>query len=120
MTVIQYDLEGVVNQCLEDSEDWFPEQAKDVAFQTLCLAGEVGELANLVKKVARGTHTEAELMQRMEEETTDVFIYLCNIIGLLGMDPFAKYNEVRAKNAERFVDLRVPDRWTDEDKKDAE
>lgn len=105
------DIEDITRQCVQDSHDWFPDKSADLPFLVLCLAGEVGELANLVKKVARGTHTAEVLQNKIEEETTDVFIYLMNIVGLLadrnGFDIVEAYAMKRDENVERFAIHRL-------------
>jgi NTP pyrophosphatase (non-canonical NTP hydrolase) len=113
-------LRDLVKQCLHDSERWFPDskipmwevgnwEALDLV--VLCLAGEVGEVANLVKKVRRGDFDQPFMetnpayqrhMERIKEETTDVFVYLLNLFGLLGIDPLVEYNKVRDKNEARW------------------
>jgi NTP pyrophosphatase (non-canonical NTP hydrolase) len=113
-------LQDMIKQCLEDSQRWFPNskipmwekgnwEALDLI--VLCLAGEVGEVANLVKKIRRGdfdnsfdgTLEEFENhIERIKEETTDVFVYLLNLFGLLEMDPVEEYNKVRTKNEARW------------------
>jgi NTP pyrophosphatase (non-canonical NTP hydrolase) len=87
---------------VQDSEEWFPGMAHDLPFLTLALCGEAGELANLVKKAWRQSHTEEELRAKMEGEATDILVYLCNIFGYLNMDPFEAYQKVRANNTKRF------------------
>jgi NTP pyrophosphatase (non-canonical NTP hydrolase) len=96
------DLYDVVQQCAEDSESWFPAHSNDVGFLSLAMAGEVGELANLVKKVVRGSHAEADLLPQMQEELVDVFIYLCNLAYVLDVDLIEAYRVKRATNLERF------------------
>jgi NTP pyrophosphatase (non-canonical NTP hydrolase) len=95
-------IEQIIDQCMTDSEQWFPGKSQDLAFLTLCLAGEVGELANIIKKIERGTHNQAEMYPKSVEETTDIFIYLMNIVGLLGFDVVDYYNQKREINRQRF------------------
>ncbi len=53
-----------------DGSDWTPAE-------WMCsLAGEVGELANLIKKVRRGDLTHAEAYQDMRDELGDIQTYL--------------------------------------------
>jgi NTP pyrophosphatase (non-canonical NTP hydrolase) len=95
-------LEEIIEECRRDSETWFPSASHDLTHQTLGLCGEVGELANLVKKVGRGTHEYATLKNRMREEATDAFVYLCNVFALLEMDPVTWYDTIREHNLQRF------------------
>src|SRR5262245_13782234 len=73
------DIRAIVEQCQSDSRRWFPDTADDLGFNVLALAGEVGELANLVKKVLRGSVDPSEVYEDMETEAADVFIYICNV-----------------------------------------
>jgi NTP pyrophosphatase (non-canonical NTP hydrolase) len=100
--------ESIVRECLHDSQAWFPDRSRDIPYLLLCLMGEAGEACNEVKKVLRGTHTYMETRSGLEEEITDVFIYLMNIIGVLGFDIIAAYRKKRAFNDERF--RKVDDR----------
>jgi NTP pyrophosphatase (non-canonical NTP hydrolase) len=69
---------------------------------TVAMTGELGEFANLVKKVARGSMTMEEARQGLSEELTDVFIYMMNIVGILGIDLTREYNRKRQTNVRRF------------------
>lgn len=101
-------MEGVILQCAEDSHAWFPELSQDLEFQTLALCGEAGELANVVKKIVRGTHKRNLMQPNLEEEAMGVFIYLCNIFHLLNIDPIERYNVERARNVKRFGNQSTP------------
>src|SRR4051795_12373064 len=48
-------LHTIARQCVADGKRWFPETAEALPFTALALCGEVGELANIVKKIARGS-----------------------------------------------------------------
>jgi NTP pyrophosphatase (non-canonical NTP hydrolase) len=100
------DLQGMIKDCVDDSGRWFPGAAQDLPNLVLCMAGEVGEVANLVKKIVRGSITlEDARDQGLEEEIVDVLIYLCN---LMGAKEFANVNweriwvEKRKFNEQRF------------------
>jgi NTP pyrophosphatase (non-canonical NTP hydrolase) len=95
-------MQDIVDQCLEDSKEWFPTVAEDIKHHCLSLAGEVGELCNVLKKWDRGSTDDECARQMMVDETADVFIYLCNIAALLGMNLEAEYDRKRAFNARRF------------------
>lgn len=99
-------LEDIIDQCRTDSGQWFPDTASDLAFQVLALIGETGEVANLVKKVERGSHDFSDVEEDLKEEVVDVFIYLMNIVGeidhRIGFDIVEAYKAKREKNAKRF------------------
>lgn len=113
-------LDEMIAQCTADSVRWFPE-AQDLPTMTLAMCGEAGEVANLVKKIVRGSLTTEEAMDpetmsdmekdTLQEEIVDVLIYLCNIMGLQelrGIDWKQIWDDKRAFNEDRFGRLAVP------------
>ncbi len=68
----------------------------------LCLVGELGEFANSLKKVNRGDVPYEEARQDLEEELTDVFVYLMQIANQMDVDLEESYLRKLAKNRERF------------------
>lgn len=78
------DLSLMGRQCRKNSERWFPaihdpqKQAMPIDIHyTLALAGEIGELANLVKKMYRYTGANIEdIYQQLPSELADIFTYL--------------------------------------------
>ena len=95
-------LEEIIEECENDSADWFPRTSLDLFFQASCAMAEMGELVNLLKKVERGTDVHEELRSDMVEEATDAFIYLMCVFGLLEVDPEETYRAKRAVNVKRF------------------
>ena len=97
-------------QCVSDSNRWFGDQAaaRSLPHHTLALAGEVGELANIVKKIDRGSldPKDPKVRNMLAMEMTDVFVYLLNIAGLCRVDLEETYKVVRANNEKRFVEQR--------------
>lgn len=97
-------------QCVEDSQRWFGDTGahKSLAHHTLALAGEVGEFANIVKKIDRGSLDirDATVRYDLAMELTDVFTYMLNIAGLLNVDLSKSYMHVRANNEKRFIEER--------------
>ena len=107
------DLKHYTTQCMEDSERWFPsvhqEPMQALGHHTLALCGEVGELANLLKKLQRGDREmDRETWLEMCLEATDVQIYLFNIYALLQMDADEMYELKREVNEARFARGEVP------------
>jgi NTP pyrophosphatase (non-canonical NTP hydrolase) len=95
----------LVRQCQEDSQRWFPGTTQDnLPFLVLALAGEVGELANVVKKIVRGSldARDAAVKRQLDMEATDCLVYLLNIFGALNVDPKKAYDMVRTLNEKRF------------------
>jgi NTP pyrophosphatase (non-canonical NTP hydrolase) len=71
-----------MSQATEDSNRWFPGKAQELPNLVLCMCGEAGEVANLVKKIVRGSITIQDAKDRgLEEEIVDVLIYLLNLMG---------------------------------------
>ena len=57
----------------------------DLMYMTLCMVGEAGEVANIVKKIYRDGDTP-ERRAHLHEEIVDVQIYICELILATGMD----------------------------------
>jgi NTP pyrophosphatase (non-canonical NTP hydrolase) len=75
-----------------DGSDW------SAADWLMALTGELGELANFLKKVKRGDFTQGEAAPHVAKELADVQIYLDLLAFRLGVDLGAatvqKFNEV--------------------------
>lgn len=103
-------LPDMIEQCIRDSVRWFPGKAQSLPNLVLCLAGEVGEVANLVKKRVRGSITHQEMMEQgLAEEVVDCLIYLCNLMGAVEFDGIEWkriWDEKRKFNEDRFGDHR--------------
>ncbi|MEK7533228.1 MAG: nucleoside triphosphate pyrophosphohydrolase family protein [Patescibacteria group bacterium] len=83
----------------------YPNQGNNVAYATLGLAGEAGEVADKVKKLIRdfnGVLTE-DKRKEMIKELGDVLWYLTACASELGVD----LEEVAAQNAKKVEDRRV-------------
>jgi NTP pyrophosphatase (non-canonical NTP hydrolase) len=97
-------------QCLQDSERWFGDTGttRSVSYMALCMAGEVGEFCNIVKKIERKSLSIQDSKTRVQlaSELTDVFVYMLNIAGILGIDLAKSYDMVRTNNERRFSDER--------------
>lgn len=104
------DLSETAKQCIQDSEKWFGDSAcvYSIPHHTLAMAGEVGEFANIVKKIERGSLSihDAAVRYNLAMELTDVFVYMLNLAGLLGVDLEKSYMHVRAQNEKRFTEQR--------------
>lgn len=105
------DLSETAKQCIADSERWFGDTdcVYSIPHHTLAMAGEVGEFANLVKKVERGSLKigDAPTRLKLAMELTDAFVYMLNLAGLLGIDLEKSYNYVRGENEKRFMEERA-------------
>lgn len=111
-------LHFLMNQCTKDSHRWFPGKAQELPNLVLCMCGEAGEVANLVKKIVRGSITIEEAMNpeefnksSLQEEIVDVLIYLLNLMGakeFKDVDWMSIWYQKREFNEKRFGQY-VPD-----------
>lgn len=72
----------------------------------LATFGELGEAANILKKIIRGDRSLEESKQELCEEFTDVFIYMLKLIYQLNIDIEAEYEKKMRLNSERFEKYR--------------
>lgn len=68
----------------------------------LATVGEVGEAANILKKVIRGDRSFEESRQDIAEEVTDIFIYVLKLIYQMDIDIEAEYLKKLKINRDRF------------------
>jgi len=111
-TFLDKEREGTVEMVLrflardshQASQRWFPDTADRLDHHVLALAGEVGELANLVKKIQRRSLdvTDPAVRRDLEDEVADVFIYLLNVVAILKMNLGKRYTDKQKFNQERF------------------
>ena len=57
-----------------------------LTFLLICMVGELGELANCVKKIVRGDFPLDAKITEIEEEIADIFIYLVKICNQMNLD----------------------------------
>lgn len=81
---------------------WFPETAVDLGHHALALCGEAGEVANVVKKLQRGSLETSEGRDRLKGELADVLIYLLNCAAILQINLGQEYLKKQAFNEKRF------------------
>ncbi len=75
----------------------------------VCLTGELGEFANVVKKVVRGDFSYEEALPMLKEELVDEFIYLVKICNQMQIDLEAEYLRKLSINQVRFKSKKLPD-----------
>lgn len=71
-------------------------------FLLLSLTGEVGETANIVKKIVRGDFPLSHKIDDLKEEICDIFIYILKLSYQLDIDLEKEYLSKMIKNQERF------------------
>lgn len=70
----------------------------------VCLAGEVGEFCNILKKVRRGDTSLKNAKPALSEELADIFIYLIKISNQFGIELEKEMMSKVEKNKARFQD----------------
>lgn len=94
----------IQNHCAKTTEQLPAEERERVEsastqYWCLALAGEIGELCNLVKKETRD---RAILKRQISEEMADILIYLCMMANSLEIDLEEEYYRKQEKNVQRF------------------
>jgi len=91
-------------ESLQDSRRWFPVTSEDISHTVLGLCGEVGEIANMIKKIQRGSdhYGDAKFRYALHMEIADVYTYLILLAGQLGVDLEKLYALKRIENEQRF------------------
>ena len=79
-----------------DTRTWFPRAQDSLTLHTFGLVGETGEFADEVKKMLRGSQNFEEALPKLQEELTDVFIYVITLANHLDMDLQTWYETMRA------------------------
>jgi NTP pyrophosphatase (non-canonical NTP hydrolase) len=96
-------IEDYIQEMEEDSRRWFDiEEGWDITTLVLGLAGETGEVCDLIKKWRRGSLTYQDIEANLQTELIDVFHYWCLLIGLLKIDVDEVYRAKREFNIARF------------------
>ena len=76
-------------------------------FLLISILGELGETSNIVKKVLRGDASLQEMRPFLNEEITDIFIYLLKLIYQLDIDIEHEYMSKMKKNEARFSKYEI-------------
>jgi len=84
-------------------------------YLVVALTGELGEFANIVKKISRdfnnlGEKPSTEKLEKLKEEITDCFIYVIIIANLLDVnleDEFLRKKDFNKKRFEKYKNNSV-------------
>lgn len=76
-------------------------ESNNLAFFALALAGEVGELVNVVKKILRDGESP-ELWKQFDEEAVDVLIYFIELLNVAKTDFDAAWDSKHRILHDRF------------------
>jgi NTP pyrophosphatase (non-canonical NTP hydrolase) len=68
----------------------------------LATVGELGETANILKKILRGDMSFEDAKQDLTNEIVDIFIYVIKLIYQMDIDIGTEYQKKMKINAERF------------------
>jgi predicted house-cleaning noncanonical NTP pyrophosphatase (MazG superfamily) len=101
--------------------DWrnlpIDKQIERLQYITVALAGELGEIANPLKKFLRDTERNGidlnnfdKLKTELNEEIVDVFIYLMKMADVLGVDMEAAYFDKVSRNEQKHAKFAVGDK----------
>lgn len=84
----EYDLNKTLHRHIVDHLKWpFDAGPERIRYLALCMAGEAGELANLVKKEWRGDKLDHdEWLAKLKSELSDVGNYAFMLAEALGVD----------------------------------
>lgn len=74
---------------------------------TVALAGEVGEFANVAKKLARGDLNFEAARPKFASELADIFIYLLKLGDQLGIDIEGAFRQKLRFNEQRFSEFSL-------------
>jgi NTP pyrophosphatase (non-canonical NTP hydrolase) len=103
------DLDAIIEQCWQDSGRWFGVNHRilsndelQINFLVIATAGEAGEALNKWKKYLRGSLTFGDMIDELDEEMIDAFIYLCNYFKVRKMNVGEAYARKREFNQRRF------------------
>jgi len=93
-----------VLQCHIDSLRWFPDLDHSGLHHLVGLIGEVGEVANIVKKIDRGSMSlkDFETQEALASELADVLTYVANLADVYDIDLEEAYVRKREFNERRF------------------
>lgn len=78
------------------------ENLEILSFLMVAMTGELGETANIIKKVIRGDCSLESRRKDIEEEITDLFIYIIKFAYQMDIDIESKFVEKLEYNKERF------------------
>jgi NTP pyrophosphatase (non-canonical NTP hydrolase) len=111
-TTDPYPLESLAQRCLDDCYRWFPDWRhqhgeRQIVHFALGIAGETGEVIELVKKWQGGRAgydivNDDAMRRRLAEELCDVLMYVGDLAAYLRLDLDRAMREKREANDRRF------------------
>lgn len=96
----------LAKQAEKDNERWLGESHcnKSIPHHTLALASEVGQFANIIRKIEQGqlSLNDAPVRYNLAVELTEVFGELLQLASLLHIDLEESHKYVRAANEKKY------------------
>lgn len=86
----------------KDSPHYWPQHETGHEYLGICLAGEVGEVCNELKKFSRGDYTKDETARLIFAELADILIYLVMLAQYFGISLEEAYKVKKEWNEQRF------------------
>lgn len=106
--VVELDLEAGYERTMSIAPNM-----QDMAYLSMCIAGEAGEIANSCKKLIRDGHTDKE-MTNLEDELVDVMIYIAKLADNASIDLNKvwkrKFDELYTRNGLTVKDTLAHDK----------
>lgn len=84
------------------SEEVSDQNVEVLEYLLLATLGELGEAANLVKKVVRGDKPLSAIREKLSEEIIDILIYAIKLTYQMNIDVEKVYHEKMRRNEKRF------------------
>jgi len=99
---LQKEFDGKHQSWFRWDEEISEKNIQVLEYLLLATLGELGEAANITKKVIRGDFSFAEAKERIGEEVIDVLIYALKLSYQLKLDVRSEYLKKMEKNKNRF------------------
>lgn len=87
-----------------DSSHYWPDHQEGHEYLGICLAGEVGEVCNELKKYSRSTYDWLDIKSKLESELPDVLIYLVMLAEFFDIDLEEAYEKKKEYNDRRYLE----------------
>ena len=99
---LQYKFDAAHSSEFDWSAKIDPRSTRPIVHSVIALAGEVGEIANLVKKFDRGDADVAQVIAGLTDELADVLAYVFKLAYQCDIDLEQAYLSKMETNTDRF------------------
>lgn len=107
LTDIQQKFDALHKGTFDWDESISDDNLQILEFLMVALMGEVGESANIIKKIVRGDYKLREKKDALADEFADIFAYLLKMSYQLGIDIEDAYLNKMRENQERFQSYEI-------------